>query len=99
MDVPPIPALPTDVQNSSASTTELAAIVDGFQMDDTSASHDTIPSDDEEYCRRLNLPMDSPSVDIARERRGNPLTSSRNSRPSDGQLCRGFRFGGSPRPS
>ena len=99
MDVPPVPALPIDVQDSSASTIELSATVDDFQMDDTRVSHDTIPSDNEEYCRRLNLPMDSPSVDIVRERPGNPLASSRNSRPSDGQLNRSFRFGGSPMPS
>jgi len=98
-DVPPLPALPTDIQDSSTSTTGLSTTVDDFQTDETGESHDTIPSDDEEYCRRLNLPMDSPSIDIVRERPGNPLASSRNSRPSDGQLNRSFRFGGSPMPS
>ena len=43
--------------------------------------------------------MDSPSVNIVWERLGNPLASSRNSRPSDGQLNKGFRFGGSPTTS
>ena len=97
--VPPVPALPADVQDSSTSSTGLSTTVDDFQMDDTNESHDVTPSDDEEYCRRLNLPMDSPSIDIVRERPGNPLASSRNSRPSDGQLNRSFRFGGSPMPS
>ena len=70
-----------------------------FPMDEIGDSHDTIPSDDEEYCRRLNPPMDSPSIDIARECPGNPLASCRNFRPSDGQLNRSFRFGGSLMPS
>ena len=101
MDVPPVPSLPTDVQESSASTTDLSATVDEFLTDDigVSESHDMIPSDDEEYCRRLSLPEHSPSIDVVRERPGNPLASSRNSRPSDGQLNRSFRFGGSPMPS
>ena len=95
IDIPPVPTLPADVKDTS-STMDLSATVDDFPVDDMSESHDTIPSDDEEYCRRLSLPMDSPSVDIVRERPGNPLASSRNSRPSDGQLNRSFRFGGSP---
>jgi len=98
-DVPPVPALPTDAQESSTSTTDLSATMDDFPMDEMGESHDAIPSDDEEYCRRLSPPMESPSIDIVRERPGNPLASSRNSRPSDGQLNRSFRFGGSPMPS
>lgn len=100
-DVPPVPTLPIDTQDSSTSTAALSATMDDFLTDDmgVSESHDTIPSDDEEYCRRLSLPVDSPSIDIVRERPGNPLASSRNSRPSDGQLNRSFRFGGSPIPS
>ena len=99
MEIPPIPVQPIDVQDSSASTVGLSATVDDFPMDDTGESHDTILSDDEEYCRRLSPPTDSPSIDIVRERPGNPLASSRNSRPSDGQLNRSFKFGGSPMPS
>jgi len=101
MDVPPVPALPTDIQDPPTSATGLSATVDGFLTDDmgVSESHDTIHSDDEEYCRRLSLSMDSPSADIVRERPGNPLASSKNSRPSDGQLNRSFKFGGSPIPS
>jgi len=100
-DIPPVPALPVDIQDPSTSTTGLSATVDDFLTDDMGVSepHDTIPSDDEEYCRRLNLPMPSPSIDIVRERPGNPLASSKNSRPSDGQLNRSFKFGGSPMPS
>ena len=100
-DIPPVPALPIDIQDSSTSATGFSATVDDFLTDDmgVSESHDTIPSDDEEYCRRLNLPMPSPSIDIVRERPGNPLASSKNSRLSDGQLNRSFRFGGSPMPS
>jgi len=100
MDIPPVPALPTDTQDSSTSTASLSTTVDDFLADDmgTSDSHDTIPSDDEEYCRRLSSPMDSPCDAIVRERPGNPLASSKNSRPSDGQLDRGFKFGGSPMP-
>jgi serine/arginine repetitive matrix protein 2 len=99
MDAPPIPALPIDIQDPSTSSVRLSAIADDFTVDDMGESHDTILSDDEEYCRRLSLPMDSPSISIVRERPGNPLASSRNSRPSDGQLNRSFRFGGSPMPS
>ena len=101
MDVPPVPAVPIDIKDSSTSTTALSTTVDEFLTDDmgVSESHDAVPSDDEEYCCRLNLPMDSPSVDIVWERPGNPLASSRNSRPSDGQLNKGFRFGGSPTTS
>lgn len=97
MDVPPVPALPTDVQDSSTSAAGPSVTVDDFLTDDIgiSESHDTISSDDEGYCRRLNLPTPSPSIDIVRERPGNPLASSKNSRPSDGQLNRSFRFGGS----
>ena len=66
-------------------------------MDDIVISelHDTISSDDEGYCRRLNLPTPSPSIDIVQEHPGNPLASFKNPRPSDGQLNRSFRFGGS----
>ena len=101
VDIPPVPTVPIDIQDSSTSTTGLSATVDDFLTDDmgVSESHDTIPSDDEEYCRRLNLPMPSPSIDVVRERPGNPLASSRNSRSSDGQLNRSFKFGGSPMPS
>ena len=99
MDIPPVPVQPIDIQDSSASTMGLTATVDDFPVDDMGGSRDTIFSDDEEYCRRLSLPTDSPSVDIVRERPGNPLASSRNSKPSDGQLNRSFRFGGSPMPS
>lgn len=101
MDIPPVPALPIDIQNSSTSGTGLSATVDDFLTDDigVSESHDTIPSDDEEYCRHLSPPMDSPSVDIVRERPSNPLASSKNGRPSDGQLNQGFKFGSSPMPS
>ena len=101
MDVPPVPALPIDAQEPSASTTDLSTTVDEFLADDigVSESHDTVPSDDEEYCRHLSLPEHSPSIDVIRERPGNPLASSRNSKPSDGQLNRSFRFGGSPMPS
>ena len=101
IDIPPVPALPVDVQDHSASTTGLSTAVDDFLTDDVgvSESHDTVHSDNEEYCRRLSLPVDSPSADIVRERPGNPLASSRNSRPSDGQLNRSFKFGGSPMPS
>jgi len=98
MDISPVPALPTDIQDSLTSTAGLPTSVDDFFTDDAgvSDSHDTIPSDEEEYCRRLSSPMDSPSVDIVRERPGNPLASSKNSRSSDRQLDRGFKFGGSP---
>ena len=101
VEIPPVPTLPSDVQDLSAVTTGPSTTVDGSLADDTGASEprDTIHSDDEEYCRRLSLPPDSPSVDIVRERPGNPLASSRNSKPSDGQLNRSFRFGGSPMPS
>ena len=99
--VPPVPALPVSVPDLSTSAASLSATADDFLTDDTrvSESHDPIHSDDEEYCRRLSLPIDSPSVDIVRERPGNPLASSRNSRPSDGQLNMSFRFGGSPMSS
>ena len=92
VDIPPVPTLPADVQDPSTTT------MDDFLTKDAGApeSHEIIDSDTEEYCRRLSLPADSPSVDIVRERPGNPLASSRNSRPSDGQLNRSFRFGGSP---
>ena len=99
MDIPPVPSRPIDTQDSSTSSMGLSATVGDFPMDDVGESHDTIPSDDEEYCRRLSVPLDSPSIDIVRERPGNPLASSRNSRPSDGQLNRSFKFGGSPMPS
>ena len=99
VDIPPVPSRPIDIQDSSTSSMGLSATVGDFPMDDVGESHDTIPSDDEEYCRRLSVPLDSPSIDIVRERPGNPLASSRNSRPSDGQLNRSFKFGGSPMPS
>jgi serine/arginine repetitive matrix protein 2 len=99
-DAPPVPALPVDVHDSSAPT-DPSSTTDDLSTDDIGVtnSRDTIHFDDEEYCRRLSLPVGSPSVDIVRERPGNPLASSRNSRPSDGQLNRCFRFGGSPMPS
>ena len=101
VDIPPVPSLPVITQDPSTSAAGLSTTMDDFLTDDTrtSESHQTIHSDDEEYCRRLSLPVDSPSVDIVRERPVNPLASSRNSRPSDGQLNRSFRFGGSPMPS
>jgi serine/arginine repetitive matrix protein 2 len=95
VEIPPVPTLPVNVQDLSAAATGLSTTVDDFSTE----LHDTLHSEDEEYCRRLSLPMDSPSVDIVRERPGNPLASSRNSKPSDGQLNRSFRFGGSPMPS
>jgi len=101
IDIPPVPALPTDIQDPLTSSTGQSSTADDFLTDDMGVSelHDVIPSYDEEYCRRLSLSMDSPSVDIVRERPGNLLVSSKNSRPSDGQLNRSFRFGGSPMPS
>ena len=101
VDIPPVPSLPVGVQDPPAATTGLSATTDDFSTDDTgvSESRDAIHSDDEEYCRRLSLPVESPSVDVVRERPDNPLASSRNSRPSDGQLNRSFKFGGSPMPS
>ena len=101
IDIPPVPTLPTDIQDSSTSNTGQSSTADDFLTDDMGVSelHDAISSDDEEYCRRLSMSMDSPSVDIVRERPGNPLASSKNSRCSDGQLNRSFRFGGSPMPS
>ena len=101
IEIPPVPTVPIDTQVSLASTTGLSATVDDFLTDDIGVceSHDVILSDDEEYCRRLSYPVHSPSIDIVRERPGNPLASSKNSRPSDGQLNRSFKFGGSPMPS
>jgi serine/arginine repetitive matrix protein 2 len=101
VDIPPIPTLPADIQDSAAPTIGLSATTDGFLTDDTGVSepYHTTHSDQEEYCRRQSSPVDSPSIDVVRERPGNPLASSRNSRPSDGQLNRSFRFGGSPMPS
>ena len=97
-DAPPVPALPTDIQMPMAGP---SAITDGSSTDGMGIPepHETIQSDDEEYCHPLSLFAESPSVDIVRERPGNPLASSRNSRPSDGQLNRSFKFGGSPMSS
>ena len=78
MDAPPVPSLPTDVQESSASTTDLSATVDEFLTDNigVSESHDMIPSDDEEYCHHLSLPGHSPSIDVVRFRfGGSPMHS------------------------
>ena len=101
VEIPPAPTLPTNVQDPSAIATDLSTTLDDFLTDDmgTSGSHSGITFDEQEYCRRLSLSPDSPSVDIVRERPGNPLASSRNSRPSDGQLNRSFKFGGSPTPT
>ena len=99
VDIPPVPTLSVDAQDSSVVTTRISA--GGPSTDDTEVSEprSTLHSEDEEYCHHLNSLTDGPSVDIVRERPGNPLASSRNSRPSDGQLNRSFRFGGSPMPS
>ena len=101
VDIPPVPSLPVGVQDPPAATTDLSTTTDDFSTDDTgvSESRNAIYSDGEEHRRRLSLPAESPSVDVVRERPGNPLASSRNSRPSDGQLNRSFKFGGSPMPS
>ena len=77
----------------------------GWMLNDSSTdntgvseSHDAMHSDDKGFCHRMSLPAEGPSVDIVRERPGNPLAPSRNSGLPDDQLNRGLRFGGSPMP-
>ena len=101
IEIPPIPTAPINTQVSLTSTMGLSTTVDNFLTDDIGVckSHNVILSNDKEYCRHLSYPMHSPSIDIIWECPGNPLASSKNSRPSDSQLNRSFKFGGSPMPS
>lgn len=94
MQILPVLTVPIDIQDPLASATSLSATVDNFLTDGmgVSESHDAILSNDEECCHHLSFPVYSPFIYIIQEHSGNPLTSSKNSWPLDGQLNRSFKF-------
>lgn len=88
LDLPPVPPIPSfQCSTSTMVTTEEDAASDG----ETQAYRESRLSDDEGYCGRVDVSQmeqdESPPPQLNR-------ISSRDSKPSDGQLNTSFKFGG-----